>query len=163
MLKELYIANLVLRHCQQRRACVQIAEHHSVSVAQAQMATEYWKQQAEQSERLAGEVRRGVAGVLAEQRHAAQHDLRTSLKSKAQELTEKFGREIGEELKEQYHKLAQVRASFCLKCLFYMAGGAIRASVVVFCAILDCALGISLLLPIRVQKIYMAGCWGRLS
>ena len=82
-----------------------------MSVAKAQMATEYWKQQAEQSERIAGEVNRGVASVLSEQRHAAQQDLQASLKSKAQELTEKFGQEIGEELKEQYNKLAKVRSA----------------------------------------------------
>lgn len=80
-----------------------------MSVVKAQLATEYWTQQAEQGQKIADEVNKGVASVLSEQRIAAQQDLHDTLKSKAQELTEKFGKEISDELKEQYNKLAQVR------------------------------------------------------
>lgn len=87
---------------------VQLAQHHNASIAEAHAATEYWKQQAEQGQKILDEVNRGVASVLSEQRHVAHQDVQDTIKSKAQELTESYGKEVSEELKEQYSKLAQV-------------------------------------------------------
>jgi hypothetical protein len=95
---------------------LQLAQHHAVSVAKAQVATEFWKQQAEQGQSIVEEVNKGIASMLAEQRQAAQQDLQDSLKSRAQQLSQRYYKDLTDELKEQYSKHAKV----CL-CLYVCA------------------------------------------